>query len=251
MEVTEKTGLDAGKSYINGFTMRYKVVGLYIFLLAGGLWHLLDLLQPLMQLMAAPVMIALPLWMIWEYSQSLNNQHHKSRTARKQDLNRFLAWCLAIIGTGFALEWIGVQSGLLFGDYTYGSTLQPQLLGVPIAIGFSWLGMLLASTAVVFRLVPGLVRQKPYWAALFPAVMMVIFDVFMEPAAVKLGYWHWAGDIIPFYNYVCWFGIAYVFALSAWYLKTFSSKFPGVIFHAYFAQLGYFALVFLGSLRAS
>ena len=113
-----------------------------------------------------------------------------------------------------------------------------------LAIGFAWLGTLMASTAVIFRLLPGLSQQRPLWAALFPAVLMVLFDLFMEPVAVKLGYWHWAGDTIPLYNYVCWFVISYIFTLAALQLKIFSSRFPAVVFHAYFAQLGYFLLVF-------
>jgi bisanhydrobacterioruberin hydratase len=30
----------------------------------------------------------------------------------------------------------------------------------------------------------------------------------MEPVAVKLGYWQWKTEVIPFYNYLCWFVIS-------------------------------------------
>jgi len=32
----------------------------------------------------------------------------------------------------------------------------------------------------------------------------------MEPVAVRLGFWQWQNNTIPFYNYVCWFAISCV-----------------------------------------
>jgi putative membrane protein len=40
------------------------------------------------------------------------------------------------------------------------------------------------------------------------ALLAVIFDWVMEPVAVKLGFWTWAGDgQIPLLNYLSWFFI--------------------------------------------
>ena len=36
------------------------------------------------------------------------------------------------------------------------------------------------------------------------ALLILLFDWVMEPAAVKLGYWQWEQNTIPLYNYVCW-----------------------------------------------
>ena len=113
MEVTEKTGLETGKSYINRYAMRYKLVGLYIFLLAGGLWHILGVFESLMRTLAAPVMIGLSIWMVWEYAQSLNNQE-AAHAERKLQVKRFYIWAASIFTAGFAVEWIGVKSGYLF-----------------------------------------------------------------------------------------------------------------------------------------
>ena len=35
----------------------------------------------------------------------------------------------------------------------------------------------------------------------------VIFDWFLEPLAIRLGFWKWDGEI-PVYNYICWFVIS-------------------------------------------
>ena len=37
------------------------------------------------------------------------------------------------------------------------------------------------------------------------ALLASFFDWLMEPIAVKLGYWQWASETIPVYNYICWF----------------------------------------------
>jgi putative membrane protein len=40
------------------------------------------------------------------------------------------------------------------------------------------------------------------------ATIAVFLDWIMEPVAVKLGYWQWKTEVIPFYNYLCWFIIS-------------------------------------------
>ncbi len=39
----------------------------------------------------------------------------------------------------FILEYMGVSTGLLFGDYAYGSALGPKLAQTPILIGLNWI----------------------------------------------------------------------------------------------------------------
>jgi putative membrane protein len=39
-------------------------------------------------------------------------------------------------------------------------------------------------------------------------LLATLFDWFLEPAAVKLGYWTWLQGSIPIFNYVCWFIIS-------------------------------------------
>ena len=42
---------------------------------------------------------------------------------------------------GMFTEILGVNYGIIFGEYTYGKALGPKLLGVPILIGYNWLDM--------------------------------------------------------------------------------------------------------------
>ena len=47
------------------------------------------------------------------------------------------------------------------------------------------------------------------------ALIATAFDWIMEPAAVGLGFWTWAGDgSIPMLNYACWFLISWLLLLA-------------------------------------
>ena len=120
---------------------------------------------------------------------------------------------LILVGlAGFAVELIGVQTGFLFGTYSYGSALGYQLLEVPLLIMVNWVLLIWGASAVVVNW-----KISLFLKALLVAVMLTAFDWIMEPVAVSLGYWSWKVGAIPFYNYLCWFVCS--FAFSYWILK--------------------------------
>jgi len=105
--------------------------------------------------------------------------------------------------TGMTVEWIGVHTGFLFGDYYYGNVLGPKLAGVPLIIGVNWAMLSVVSAALLSSL------KLAFWLeVILAAFLMVFLDFLMEPVAVKLGFWYWKGGVIPNFNYVCWFLIA-------------------------------------------
>ncbi len=117
--------------------------------------------------------------------------------------------------TGVLVEVIGVNTGLLFGDYGYGSVLGLQVKKVPLIIGINWFIIIYCCGITVHTLLrkiinsmpaPGSKMLKVLAVIVDGATLAVIFDWLMEPVAVKLNYWHWNGNgSIPFYNYLCWF----------------------------------------------
>jgi len=109
--------------------------------------------------------------------------------------------------TGFLIEVAGVQTGNIFGHYNYGSTLGWGISGVPLIIGVNWF-LLIYST----WLVAGMISKKALLRILLVGVLMVLFDVIMEPVAVELDMWQWKGAGIPLENYGAWFAISVVFA---------------------------------------
>ena len=137
----------------------------------------------------------------------------------------------------------------IFGSYVYGQTLQPSMGGVPISIGSAWFVMLIASTAVAQKIAPKSVAEGfRFKIASLVALLMVCFDLLMEPAAVKLDYWTWMNDPIPLRNYLVWFGLSFIFARIGFQVGVFRQQLPRIAFHCYFAQLLYFGLVTLSGL---
>lgn len=107
----------------------------------------------------------------------------------------FLAFSVGILAEG-----IGVNTGILFGDYAYGDALGLKVFGVPIIIGFLWLSL---SIGIISMLKS--IQLKPVWIILFGSLIMTLFDVLLEPIAIHYNYWTWEGGNIPIFNYVCWF----------------------------------------------
>ena len=145
-----------------------------------------------------------------------------------QENKNIFFWLFALITllTGFAVEVIGVNTGLIFGDYNYGNVLGIKWKQVPLVIGINWFIVLYCSgvsvTALLQRIInpvrPGqsdlveIPQPPPALKAISVisdgATLAVIFDWLIEPVAAKLGFWQWKGSDVPLYNYVCWFAIS-------------------------------------------
>ncbi len=218
---------------------KLKIGVLYLLLGAGGLWHLLSVFQGVMQVLASPMIFGLGVWLFWECW----------RVCLQRKRRRFILWSIIVIVGSVGIEWIGVRTGKIFGVYTYGQTLRPSIDGVPISIGCAWFIMLVASVAVVQKIVPKSIIKNTIKLAVCVAVLMVCFDLFMEPAAGILDYWVWVDNRIPLQNYLAWFGLSFVFAAIGIRMGLFSQPLlPHIAFHFYFAQLIYFGLVDLKGL---
>lgn len=113
---------------------------------------------------------------------------------------RFYLAGLVIFIAGFAAEVIGVSTGVIFGEYSYGKTLGVKLLETPVIIGVNWLLLILSCWALT-----GLVLRRSWLRILAGSVLMVIYDIFLEPAAIRFDMWNWQGDIVPVQNYTGWF----------------------------------------------
>lgn len=129
----------------------------------------------------------------------------------------FTFFLFTVFILGFAVEWVGIHTHWLFGDYNYGSTLGFNLFGVPLIIGCNWF-VLIYSTGVFMQLS----RIKSFiLRALTGALLLILLDFLIEPIAVHFDYWHWANSAIPFKNYLCWFvvGLLLLFLFEAFRFK--------------------------------
>ena len=123
---------------------------------------------------------------------------------RKWSAGLFLGLlCSALCG--FFIEYAGVHTGLIFGNYHYGKTLGPGWEGIPYMIGMNWAMLIFYVTATLSG------RLRNTWlASLAGAFIMTFYDFIMEPAAVKMGMWYWKGGIIPMQNYLAWFVCSFI-----------------------------------------
>lgn len=105
----------------------------------------------------------------------------------------------------FFIEVIGVKTGLLFGNYTYGSSLGIKVFDVPIVIGFNWAVLLYCTHVMVKQL-----RLNILLHVLLASLLMVVFDFVLEPAAMAMDMWQWNLGTVPIVNYIAWFIVSVV-----------------------------------------
>ena len=158
----------------------------------------------------------------------------------------FWGFCLTVVLLGFGAEFVGVNTGKVFGHYTYGDTLgfklfnQQPFRGVPPIIGLNWL--------VITYLCGMLVRYLPLGElarTLLAAALMVGFDACLEPVAGQFDFWHWTAGVIPFQNFRDWFIFACV--LQMLFNRTTFAKRNPLVPLVYLTQLLFFFL--LGALK--
>ena len=108
---------------------------------------------------------------------------------------------LSIFLIGMITEILGVNYGLIFGDYEYGNNLGLKLFGVPFLIGINWVILTAISANIAFFLT----KNKSVLSTVFiGALLMLVMDFVMEPVAPKLDMWRFENLIVPTSNYIGW-----------------------------------------------
>jgi bisanhydrobacterioruberin hydratase len=165
--------------------MRLTTILLPIFYLVGLIAHSIDRLLPAMLVMT-PYTIFFTLVLIFLPYFVLGSK-------------RLLTWTAVTAIITLLLEIVGVETGMVFGGYDYGSTLGIKLLGVPLIIGLNWVMVVLGAISLMEKF------TDYFWhKVLGTAVITTLFDFVMEPVAMKLDYWMWDGGVIPLQNYIAW-----------------------------------------------
>lgn len=125
----------------------------------------------------------------------------------------FLLW--AAVGYAFALllDVAGLSYAGMVGQFEFGETLGWKWRGVPLLVGVNWMMVLNGAVCAAGRVIP---PEADKWrrpaVALLAGLILVVFDLLMEPAAARLDYWHWAEGFAPVRNYVMIFISAVLFA---------------------------------------
>ena len=119
-----------------------------------------------------------------------------------------------IFTASFIVEVIGVNTGAIFGSYTYGHGLGIKLFNTPLIIGLNWLLLVYVSNSVL---------EKTNWHAAIKifgaAFLLLAYDVLLEQVAPQLSMWTFDESPVPRRNYVAWFVLALLFSLVINLLK--------------------------------
>ena len=108
---------------------------------------------------------------------------------------------LLIFLVGMLSEFIGVNYGLIFGEYTYGNNLGFKLFGVPLLIGLNWVIL----TVICANIASILIKNNSILLMIIlGTTLMLIMDFVMEPIAPKLDLWKFKNLVVPTSNYIGW-----------------------------------------------
>ncbi|MET8233677.1 carotenoid biosynthesis protein [Micromonospora sp. NPDC005298] len=123
-------------------------------------------------------------------------------------------------GGGFAIEAIGVATGVPFGSYDYSGELGPKLAGVPLIIPLAWTWMAWPAWLAAVRLTggrstaggTGTTAGRWVGRIALATVGLAAWDLFLDPQMVAEGYWVWRDATpalpglpgIPVSNYLGW-----------------------------------------------
>jgi putative membrane protein len=106
---------------------------------------------------------------------------------------------------GMVAEWLGVNFGLIFGDYAYGNNLGPKIWGVPWMIGVNWAILVFLSASIAQK-----ITQNIWVGATIGAALMVLLDLIIEIVAPVFDFWEFNNNIVPLQNYIGWFLVAFL-----------------------------------------
>jgi len=141
---------------------------------------------------------------------------------------------------GYFVEVVGVNTGKIFGVYSYGPVLGWKLFETPLMIGINWILLTYSITYSWSNFI-----ENKWLLAILSAISLVLLDVIIEPVAVIYNFWRWENEIIPIQNYVAWGIVSFLFCLILTNFKKHSTnKFAPYLF---ITQILFFSALLLFS----
>lgn len=119
---------------------------------------------------------------------------------------RALGFVGVLVAYTYAVEAVGIYTGLPYGEFEYGVSLGPTLGGIPLALPIFFIPLAMNAYLLCLLLLGNRARSLAVrLGVVIPTVVAI--DVVLDPGAVALGFWSFAeGEFygVPFSNYVGW-----------------------------------------------
>ena len=155
------------------------------------------------------------------------------------DVKRLLLLVSGVFLCGFLVEVLGVHTGKIFGSYYYGDTLGYKVAAVPLLMGVNWVILIFS----IGQMMKSMKIRNSILASVLGAFILVGFDFFLEPVAMKFKYWQWDWHEIPVQNYVAWFIVSVILLKFYYALGLKQQKYIGTAMFA--SQLIFFVVLYI------
>lgn len=154
----------------------------------------------------------------------------------------FFVQLLFLFFASYSLEYVGVNTGLIFGKYTYGESLGVKIGNTPLLIGINWIIVVYSSLHLVQTASKKLnIKLNALTAAAIGGLLMVILDLLIEQVAPKLDFWAFENLEVPLQNYTAWFFFGFTFCF--WLIKSGLISDNPIGWRVYIIQMVFFAIL--------
>jgi bisanhydrobacterioruberin hydratase len=118
--------------------------------------------------------------------------------------NKFFLSFFSIAILGYIVELIGIKTGLLFGNYSYGNGLGYKVFEVPLIISINWAMLICAGIITVSK-----IFSNKFLVLIVTALVVTLIDLIIEQVAYKLDFWQFEGGFPGLHNYLGWIGVVF------------------------------------------
>jgi putative membrane protein len=151
--------------------------------------------------------------------------------------NKNIISAISIFLIGIIAEILGVNFGIIFGEYQYLDNLGIKIFGVPIIIGVQWILL----TFITGSFSAYIFKKSKIKAVFLGAILMVLLDMLIEPVAPDMGFWVFNSLKAPVQNYIAWFVIGIIVQIL--FHNGIDKKEQTFSFHLLIIQFLFFGLI--------
>jgi putative membrane protein len=112
-----------------------------------------------------------------------------------------------LVAYSYGIEYLGVHTGVPYGDFFYGVDLGPTLFGVPVGLPVFFIPLVMNAYLLVVLLLGPVADSRPVRIGSVIAAVLAM-DLVLDPGAVALGFWVYPGGGVyygvPLSNYAGW-----------------------------------------------